>query len=381
MTSPAHGDALFASLNPLVMDGTLTPNQADQVYDAVRWGVGRSTDVDTRRSEGWDRARLWTAMAVLTAGLLSTTYLVAWVVDSERGFGWKTFVFILGVTLVLAAAAVVCLLRVPTRVWAVWLSGLLGALALTAFAVGIVVLWEPDALVYVSSIVLLLGGAAAYWSLRGQPYAVVTVLGGAVLLAKIFSDTLGDSGDQGDVLTVGIAFLLYGLVVTAAGWVLPCRHLLGALGLGLGLASMFVVIVVDATAAAFSIAFPDPGLADGPLSDDFSSVRSDIRIALVLGLAVAVLAAVAHAYTGRVGFSVVSYLGTAVLPLTAVFSLQTDHPLRWAAVLAVVGTLGLAAMIAIQLDRRPRPSAPPTYAGTSIDPGQPPDPHTDTIQR
>jgi hypothetical protein len=382
MNSPAGQDRLYASLNPLVMDGTLTPHQADRVYSAVGGAAGTTPAPVAAVAPGWDRSRLFAALTVLATGLLATAYLVASVVNGSEGTQWKSTTLLLGTAAFVGAAAAVWLLLLEGNGWSTWVSGVLGAVALAGLTFSILVLGSEgtDALVYVTGLLMLGGGAAGYWFLKGQLYTVVAVLGGLLVLGQIFSDTL-DSADEGDALSVGIAFLFYGLVVAAAGWFLSCRRLLGVIGLFIGGFAMLAVMLVNAAALALAVAFSDPALAGsdfgpGPSTD---SVRSDIRVALLLGLLVVIVAALAHAYDGFVGFAVLAFLGAMTLPVVALYAWDTDHPLRWAVGFAVVAAVGIAAMTGLQLDRR----TPPPHHGYAGQPmGSSPDTqHDDTIAR
>ena len=368
---------LFASLNGLVVDGTLTPHQADQVYRAVASTgphASAAPGATDAGASGWNRQRLLAALGVLGAGLLATAYIVAASVDSEQDFGWKTTVLMAGVTVVLAAGAAVAYAQLRHRAWAPWLAGVLGALALAAFAFALVVLWDPEGLIYLAGALMLLGGVAGFWSFGGQLFAVVAVVGGGVLLGQVFSDSLSGGGDggSGDVLTVGLGFLLYGVAVAAAGWRFSCRRLLGVIGLGLAVVSMLVVIYLETVLFSLVVAF-----GDGPGRPDRSSLHADIRTAMALGLGAAVLATLAHAWTAYSGFAVVAFSGAALLPVSAIAALNGQHPLRWAITFAVVGTVGVAAALLTQLDRNGPAAAP---AGQPLTPDDPMDPHADVIR-
>ena len=97
-------DALVDTLDPLVRDGTLTPSQADRVYQSLRasrWSRTPAAATET----GWEQPRLWAAVSVLAAGSLGACYLLAADVDEAEGFGWKTLLILLGVSTVLGLAA------------------------------------------------------------------------------------------------------------------------------------------------------------------------------------------------------------------------------------------------------------------------------------
>src|SRR6476620_69042 len=151
MSSPAGQDRLYASLNPLVVDGTLTPQQADRVYRAVGPRDDEPSTPDLGHTDGWERPRLFAALAVFAGGLLASCYLVAAAVDRQHDdFTATTFTVMLVAVLGGAGAAAALLLRVRDSVWGLWTSGVLGALALAGFALAFVVLWDKDALLYVT---------------------------------------------------------------------------------------------------------------------------------------------------------------------------------------------------------------------------------------
>lgn len=390
MTGQGGHDRLFGALNPLVMEGTLTPYQADRVYRAVG---AVATPVATPGPTGGggavgpatslDQSRLLAALSVLAAGLLATAYVVAAIVDQNKDTSWQSTVVLLGSALLVAGAAAAWLLLLRDDAWAGWVSGVLGAVGVAGLLFSLLVLWDSsDTAVYLTGLLMLAGGAAGFWFLKGQLFTLVAVFGGVLVLGQIFIDSLGGSGDEGDILTVGIAFLFYGLVVGALGWFLGARRLLGFVGLFIAGFAMFLVMILNGAFLRVVVAFSDPAaldsFSDGSTTPD--SVRTDIRVAMFLGLLVVAIAALAHALDGFVGFSVLAFVGAAVLPVTAFYSWDAEHPLRWAVGFAFIGTLGLAAIIGVQLDRNTL--APPSgYAGQPMGPDQGPDPHADTISR
>jgi drug/metabolite transporter (DMT)-like permease len=175
MTTQGGQDRFYAALNPLVMDGTLTPQQADRVYQAVRQETAISpTGPAVAASGGWDRQRIFAAGSVLAAGLLATAYVVGTVVDERKDTTWKSTVMMIGTSLVVAAAAAAWLFLLRNATWSRWVSGLLGALGLAGLAFSLLVMWGSDAAVYITGIVMLAGGAAGFWFLKGQLYTLVT---------------------------------------------------------------------------------------------------------------------------------------------------------------------------------------------------------------
>lgn len=368
--SGPQSDDLFRVLNPLVSERTLAPHQADAVYRALSASSARAVQPGSEDRPGWQRPRLLATLAILALGLLVAGYSLGSTVDFEDGFSWKGTLLVLGASAVAAAVAAAYFTILTERPWAAFVRNAFAGIALAGFAASLTIMWEPEALVYVAGAVMLLGGAVGYWLTRGVVLALVAGLGGAVLLAQIFDDTLSGGGDDtGDILMVGIAFLVYGLLFAAVGWFTSHRHLLGVVGSGAAVLSMLVVIVANSFLLALQLELGDSGTADGGSGGpDLSDLRSDIRVAMLLGIAAAVLAAAAHAYSGAVGFVVVAFIGAAALPSIGIAATQTDHPIRWAAGLLLVGTIGAGAVVALQvLERRsPGHSAAPPPAGSPL---------------
>ena len=354
-------NSLYDSLSALVHNGTLAPHQADAVHRALDESAARGTA--SRGDDGWQRHRLASGLAYLAAGLLATAYLVAASLPGSEDFQWKVLLVVVAVAGVLTAAAAALVLRGDRSSTGTETAAVLASLGLAAVAFAVLVLWEPDRLLYVTAVVLLVGGVAGYWRLGGSPFAVAAAVGGGLLLIQIFRDTLdGDTeGRTGWILLVGIAFWAYGVVVAAVGWRLACRRVLGLLGLGVAVAAMALVIYVNATFYALANAFGPDG--SGPVDGlTLGDVRSDINLAMLFGLVAAVLAALAYAYSGDRGFALIAFLGAAILPVSGILSMRSEHPIRWAGVLGVCATVALAAGLLGLIGRR-RPSIPGAAAG------------------
>lgn len=397
-------DRLYASLDSLVREGTLTAGQADAVYTRAGYSASAGSTEEltspagdtssardaTAEPTGFNLRRLFGAIgvfaaAVVTAGLLITTSLA-----EDRGFEWKTFLLMVAITLGFAATAIGCHTLVehgqdprPTSdtrrgaasgsgLRTTVLTGVLAALTILALAITATSSWDDKKWIgYVSALILLVAGLAGYWFLRRDSLTVVAILGGFALLAQIISDSTSDGGEDasGTILMVGIGFLLYGFGVIAAGWFFSCRNTTGVIGSIIVVGSMHAVVlslgIVSALGAlGDAIAGPTPGGARRTLDE----VRGDMWIALILGLVASLAVATLYAWTRHRGYLVVSFIGAALLPVIVTLILARQHPLRWAIGYAVVAGLVIAALVAYQWMRdrfTSRPEGDTAYAGSS----------------
>ncbi len=364
-----HADPLFESLNPLVKRGSLSPAQADEVYRAVSDGR-RETGTPAKETvaTGWHRPRLLAAVCVLGVGLMFAAVWMASITADGGGagaggasddFNWKSFVVMGVVSVLLAAAAAASYVLLAASTTARLVTSVLAAIALLSLVVTVVSTWDADALVYLGGLALLLGGVGGYWFVRGEALIGVAILGGVVLLGQLLSDTIdGSDPGSGTVLTVGMIFLAYGLVVAAAGWRFSCRTVAAMLGLGLALVAMWLTVVVIGLSAVYLGISAEFGA--GPQSGGRDDVRTDARIAMVLGLLVAVGLVLAYVYTTYPGYLVLAFLGAALLPSTTAGVTMSEHPIRWATAFAVIGAAAAAVPLAMFLRAaRPQPSYPP----------------------
>ncbi|MBA2699217.1 MAG: hypothetical protein H0U61_10690 [Nocardioidaceae bacterium] len=373
---PMPGNRLFDSLNPLVQRQVLSPRQADEVFRAVSAESSVGARTEPAEAPGWERSRGWAGLVVFGAVLLVAALAVASTHAREplrqtlngdagsSGFNGKAFTIMVAITVVLAAAAAANHLLLARRPYAGLVTSALAALALLSLASTLTSTWDQSALVYLSAVVLLAAGIAGFWYLNGLAFVPVAVLGGLLLVGQLLSDLLdGDELGTGTVMTVGMLVLAYGLVVVAAGWAFPCRTLTTMLGGGIALAAMWFTILTLGFVGIFTRISTDVSLDpanSGPqLSPD--DIRTDIRIAMFLGVVVGLGLVAAFVYTSYRGLLVLSLIGVTAVVASGVGFTAIDHPMRWAIGFAVVGTLVAVGSLGAQVGRSSRGGSGPAY--------------------
>ncbi len=387
--APVPGDRLFDSLHPLVQRQVLSPRQADEVFRAVSAQSHAGAPAEATETPGWERARGWAGLAIFGAFLLMAALGVASThareplrqtlngASDSSGFNGKAFTIMAAITVVLAAAAAANHLLLSRRPYAGLITSALGALALLSLATTLTSTWDQSALVYLSAVVLLAAGIAGFWYLKGQAFVPVAVLGGLLLVAQLLSDLLGDDElGTGTVMTVGMLVLVYGLVVVAAGWAFGCRTLTTMLGGGIALAAMwFTILTLGFVGFLSSFAVgPAPGTDNQAPQLNPDDIRTDIRIAMFLGVVVGLGLVAAFVYTSYRGLLVLSLIGVTTVVASGVGFTATDHPMRWAIGFAVVGTLMAAGSLGAQLARSSRGGSGPAYHAGPPEPGHGPSP-------
>jgi hypothetical protein len=332
-------DPLFTSIDALVRDGTLTPDQANRVYHSVRDSGGatmRMPAAAREPSRSPNRVVVTGACLLLGAGLLLSGGVVADILaTNHREFNWRAFVVVLGATLaLLAAAAAVDLLDkgVAERTWLA--SGLA---ALGAVGAGLSVdsaFNDHGGSGYAAGLLILALSVAGYVALRGAALAASAVLGGLVVLAA----ALGDSSDSlGSGTGECIIIVLYGVAVVAAGWVLPCRNVTGVLG---GLVALFGVFVGLVSAGVMVLV---SGL--GPGAPGLNDSHGDLTVATVIGFLVTAGLLGLYAVTRYPGYAILGVAGAVTIPVASLFSFASGSALRWGTVVAAVGAVIVAGSV------------------------------------
>jgi MFS family permease len=337
--NPGPSDPTYVKVDSLVRDGTLTPAQASTVYERMRSGTEGSTSVTTAEP----RQRRWTlplravgGAALLGAATLLGALLVARELADTVDFNWKAFLVLLIGALALIAVGVAAALRGSEPEHRRWLASGLVATGILAGALALdVPLRNQDWANYLIGAFLVLAGAAAYFWLRGSALTVVVVLGGLVVLVQLIDDIGDDDADS--PLGPGIALMIYGLAVIAAGWRLSSRHVTDMLGGSLALLGMLLVTFLGGFffGLDFSAAPPD--------------INGDIWTALILGLLVCAALAALYAISDFVGYLVLLFVGAASLVASGLTALDTDNRLWLAGIVGAVGGLLVAGAVLREL--------------------------------
>lgn len=347
---------MFAKVDSLVRDGTLTPELAGRVYARVRDGGARAGATSVIPADA-DRRR-WTlllrgvgAAAVLGAALLLGALLVVTQLADQEDFNWKAFVVLLVAAIAVSAVGVAAALFGGIPDHRRWIASALVASGVFATALVLhILLRDQDWSTYLVGALLLVGGVAAYLWLRGAALTVVIVLGGLLVLSQLISDIVDDGADS--TLGPGIAFTVYGLVVVAAGWRFSSRHVTGLLGGIIALVGMLQVIYLSVFLSFGSSFVPEPDAAGtGGDSTDLSipDFNGDLWTSLVIGLLVCVGLAALYAYSDYVGYLVLAFVGAALLTFSALSILQTDNRLWISVIFCAIGGLLLAAAVLREL--------------------------------
>lgn len=316
-------DPIRAVLAGLIDDGTLTAGQAARVEAALRPVLPPSADAKDDRF-GNLMAYLGGALVLAAVGVVAT---LSWHSLGRLG----QVALCLGGAAVLLIAAVVLDRARDNRSRRSTVSSLLAALAAPAGGLGVGVATDwlgpggyNDYPILAGGLGALAMSLPAYVVWRGWPLMLAAWGAGVVVVAYLLSNGPNSWESSGGTL---VAFALYGLVFSAAGWLFDDRHIAGTLG---G-AAIFIAAVGGSTSETWA-----------PLG---------------LGLGIALIAA-AFSLFGASRYGGYAVVGTAtalVVPAVAMAVLTKNAAL----VAGILGGVGLLLIVAaIRAAKRPRPAIP-----------------------
>jgi hypothetical protein len=204
--------------------------------------------------------------------------------------------------------------------------------------------------------------------LRENLLTLPVVFGAVIFVSQAYSDVAGDDDSgTGTLLGFGIAMVVLGAAIVAAGWPFACRHLTGALGSIVAVGGMLFVLVLIGIVSLIGRAFAPGGRGTG-----FGHSNRDLWIALFIGLAVSLAVALLGAISGLDRYLVIAFIGAALSTLIGIPTATREHPLRTAAAFAfVAGLVVAAAVLGDRIRRRPSSAAAPA-GGPPVDAPPPP---------
>lgn len=208
---------------------------------------------------------------------------------------------------------------------------------------------------YVAGLLVIALAAASYALVPSAPPVVAGIFGVLAVYGQAFTDLADfDVAEENGFKTFAVAVLLFVVITTAIGWVLPAARTTVPVVVGVGAVLAYTgIMAVIAFTAAFVGGFSDFGTeAPEPPSYD-----GDVYLTFALGAVMIAGWLVLGYLTDSPGYRVlvVAMLAT-VFPAGAAL-LAVEHPTLWGFVVAVLGVAVLAAVV-LRAATGPRPGRP-----------------------
>jgi hypothetical protein len=297
-----------------------------------------------------DRAVMTVGVALLTAALvLSTLYT-----RDDGDLDWTNYLVGIAATLVLLGIAAVARLRALDEELVSWPGalGIMGVGSMLGLALD-----DASATAYVVGVVVLGLSVGGYLLNRGWPFVLSAIGGFGLVYAKIVDDVFDASDFDGDNvgMVIGIALVIFAVLVTVATWLLPERVLGGVVAGSVVVFGNFAVLAALAAAAQFQATFFVTSSGDMDFGDEpsrFDGYDNDIWVILVLSLLLVLGWAWCAWQTEHVGFRVLMIATCATILPMATVSLAVEHPSRWGAVIGVLGAGALGVLLLGKLQPR-----------------------------
>ena len=256
-----------------------------------------------------------------------------------------------------------------------------GAAGALSAGLMLAVLVDDDKLsIYLGGGMVVALSVAGYVLTRSAPFVLSTIFGLALLYAQGFDDVISPSGDGDNTFMVfAAAIVVFVVVVTAAGWLLPETRVLT--GVVVGAAGLFAITTLFEVMAVFG-AFMTAGasFSDSASSSSGGGVErfdevvrhnpyeNDVYVILICCAVLALLWIACTLASGHVGFRVLVAITAVISVPPATLVLSVSHPTWWEVVTCALGALVLlaAALLAV----RGRVTTLPSHQAAT--PDQPP---------
>jgi hypothetical protein len=198
---------------------------------------------------------------------------------------------------------------------------------------------------YVAGLVVVALSAGGYLLTRRDPFAVTAIAGLFVVYANLCDDVLDFGGGGNNAATsLSAALLVFTVLVTAAGWLLPSRALIGVVVGVVSVVGNAVLLAGLGVAASLEAAFSgfDPSAPTQRMRVD--TYDNDVWFILVFALLQIVGWALCAYLHDHVGFRLlIVAMAVSVVP-TATVVLAIQHPTWWEVVVGGFGGLILLAV-------------------------------------
>lgn len=216
---------------------------------------------------------------------------------------------------------------------------------------------------YVAGIAMTALSVGGYYLSRRGPFVLSAIAGFLLVYVNLFDDVIGVDDIDGDnfAMIASAAILVFAVVASVAGWLLPTRDLstvaVGTFALLANLIVLLSVVVVAIIGQIFSDFGEESG---GRLKlDDYDN---DVWVILLISAVMCAGWAYCYWITGHVGYRVLIVASLVAVVPVATLALTVEHPTYWelvagAAGAAVLGFVGLRAIGGVGNLPRPKSSS------------------------
>lgn len=302
----------------------------------------------------------------LGVGLLAAAVVISTTRSRADGeLDWSNYGVGLGATTALLLIAIAALLvgsdrgRENLMTW----PGSIGILGVGAMlGVGLEDIdGSEDWLAYLVGGVIFLLSVVGYAAVHRGAFAVTAILGFGLAYIQLSDDVLVDIGDDDDqAIIAAVTIAVFVLAVTAVGWLLKARALIGVIAgvVGVvGLNAVLVVLIASQFLGTFfapeiEVSGSDSGGLSSSLEMDFDTpdFDNDVYVILAIAAVLTLLWALAASLNGNPGFTVLAIAMPASVVPMSMFVLAVEHPTWWgvgfaAAGAILLGLVGLRQMV------------------------------------
>jgi hypothetical protein len=190
---------------------------------------------------------------------------------------------------------------------------------------------------------------------------VSAIAGLAVLYGKAVEEFIDVDDDQ-TLIVGGAIVVVFVVAVTAIGWVLPHRALIGVVVGAGGVVALLGLIATTGFLQAFANEMATAFAEDGSPTRTAGAgdLENDIYVVLAYSAGLVLMWTLAAWATGSPGFRVLAVVHTAAIVPLSMTILAAEHPTWWGVGVGAAGALLLLLAVAAGARRRRRDTPPPS---------------------